>query len=790
MLTYQTPPKAIADIIDAPRMPAVIFSPDGKCLALLPQPGLPSIEEVSAPELRLAGLRIDSRNHGPSRALRARGLALLDIATGRERTVAGLPDPVRIGSASFSPDGAHIAFTQNHDDAIELWLVEVANARACRVTDVRICDIYGAAHPCFAWLSDSKHLICRTRRQGLGEPPAAPPVPAGPVVEESAGVRAAARTYQDLLQNPHDERLFEHFAAADLVKVSLRGDVERVSESGLIRAFDPSPDGCYVLVDRLERPFSYLVPHVRFPTRVELWTTQGERIREVVALPLAEDIPIGMDAVRRGPRAFTWRPDRDCELHWVEALDGGDPRANAQPRERMFRLVRPDASAPTPVLDLQLRHGGTLWSEHGFALVRERWWNQRRERISLVKPDGVDKKPRILWDRSFEDRYSDPGRPLTLTNARGRNVLATDGNGTSIFLGGEGASPEGDRPFLDRLHTVSGESQRLWQSTPPRFEHLVKLLDVDTQSFVTTMEAPDEPPNLVLHTVATDDGRALTAFAHPYPHMKGVYKEIMKYGRDDGTALTATLYLPPGRKPEDGPFPTLLWAYPREFKDADAAGQMRGSPWRFNQILPGGPLPLLAVGYAILDGPAMPIVGEGEAEPNDTYVEQLVASAEAAVRAVVDRGIADPERIAVAGHSYGGFMTANLLAHTDLFATGIARSGAYNRTLTPFGFQMEERTYWEAPAVYQRMSPFDHADKIRGPILLIHGDADNNPGTFPLQSERFYAALKGLGAVARFVRLPNESHGYQARESVMHTQWEMYQWLERYLRQREPTAPS
>ncbi|MRR10727.1 S9 family peptidase, partial [bacterium] len=326
------------------------------------------------------------------------------------------------------------------------------------------------------------------------------------------------------------------------------------------------------------------------------------------------------------------------------------------------------------------------------------------------------------------------------------------------------------------------QTRRLFRSEAPHYELPVEILDPAQGTFLTRRESVSEPPNYYVRNLKTNSDRALTAFPHPTPQIAGVYKELIRYEREDGVKLTGTLYLPPGKKPADGPFPLLMWVYPQEFKSADAAGQVTDSPYRFVRVSPMSPLLWLAAGYAVLDDPTMPIVGEGQAEPNDTYVKQLVAGARAAVDEMVRRGIAERGRIAIGGHSYGAFTTANLLAHTDLFAAGIARSGAYNRTLTPFGFQAEERTFWQAPETYFIMSPFSHADKIKKPLLLIHGEADNNPGTFPMQSERFFSALKGHGATVRLIMLPHESHGYRARESLLHMAAEMTDWLQACIR--------
>jgi dipeptidyl aminopeptidase/acylaminoacyl peptidase len=432
------------------------------------------------------------------------------------------------------------------------------------------------------------------------------------------------------------------------------------------------------------------------------------------------------------------------------------------------------------------------WGNDGLALVTSSWWQTRREKVLKIAPGAPSTEASVLFDRQYEDRYNDPGNPLVRWNDAGRPVLRTADSGRALVLLGAGASPEGDRPFLDVYDLASERGERLFRSAAPYYEQPLKLLgpeDADPKLLLVRRESVTEPPNYFVRDLTTGALRQLTHFTHPTPHLAGFGKELIRYQRNDGVELTGTLYTPPGWRPADGPLPTLLWAYPNEFKSADAASQVRDSPYRFDRINHWSSLIWLAVGYAVLDDPAMPIVGEGDAEPNDTYVQQLTASAQAAVDELVRRGVADRNRIAAGGHSYGAFMTANLLAHTDLFAAGIARSGAYNRTLTPFGFQAEERTFWEAPEVYFAMSPFQNADKIDEPILLIHGQADNNSGTFTVQSERMYAALKGLGGTARLVLLPHESHGYRARESVLHMLWEQEQWLERWLKEESASEP-
>jgi dipeptidyl aminopeptidase/acylaminoacyl peptidase len=644
----------------------------------------------------------------------------------------------------------------------------------------------GAGGTPFEWLSDSRGLICATVPEGRGEAPAAPQVPEGPVVQENIGRTAPARTYQDLLEDAHDAALFEYYVTSQIVHVDLQGKSRPLGAPGILWDFETSPGGEHLLVQILHRPFSYTVPANRFPRRIDVWDLEGNVVHRVADIPLQDQVPTSFGSVPVGPRSVSWRHDVPATLVWVEAQDGGDARKEADVRDTVFAQEAPFRAAPRRLIDLGLRYGGIEWSDDDLAIVAEWWWKTRKLRAWVLAPGREDPRPRLLDERSFEDRYNDPGDPVTVPNRYGRQVLLTADGGKKLFLVGDGASPEGDRPFVDRFDLDSGETKRLWRSEAPYYERPVALLDVEQGLLLTRRESKTDPPNYFTRDLGDGSLRQLTEFPHPTPQLAGLQKELIRYERDDGVKLTATLYLPPGYEPEDGPLPMLVWAYPQEFKSADAAGQVTDSPYRFARVGWWSPLLLLTQGYAILDDPTLPIVGEREEEPNDTFVKQLVAGAQAAVDEVVRRGVGDPDRVAIAGHSYGAFMTANLLAHSDLFRTGIARSGAYNRTLTPFGFQAEERTFWEAPEVYFEMSPFMHASKIDEPILLIHGAADNNSGTFPMQSERFYSALKGHGATTRLVMLPHESHGYRAHESVLHMWWEITRWLDRYLKNASP----
>ncbi len=779
---YRDPPANIAKILDAPSTPFSSVSPDKATMLLLERSSMPSIADMARPMLRLAGRRIDpatSGSHGPRWV---QGISVVRLFDGRTIDL-DLPEG---GSPSFpqwSADGGQFAFTLTFSDGIELWLGDATDGSARRLTDRSV----NGMGPSPVWMPDMRSILVAMIPEGRGDAPTKSVVPSGPVIQENLGGKPApVRTYQDLLSDPHDEALFEHFFTSQMTLVDAgSGAARAIGTPGIFVEADPAPTGEYILVERIRAPYSYLVPVWRFGLDVEIWNPSGDVVTTLAELPLAERVPI--QGVITGPRGHSWRDtEGTAEIHWVEALDGGDPNTEAEFRDRVMALEAPFDDNPTEIAQLEDRFAGMQFFERSsMAIVSEYDRDERWVRTWLFALGDDSVEPRVMIDRSIQDRYADPGDPITTMNSAGREViLLEDGH---AFMEGRGASPEGDRPFIDRWSLDTLAAERLWRAEGECFEQVIDIASRDASTIVTRYETPTTPPNFYKTTLASGDRAALTQFEHPAPELLGIKKELVKYERADGVELSATMYLPAGYDGRER-LPLVVWAYPREFNSARTASQVSGSPHRFTMMGGASQLFFLLQGYAVMNGATMPVVGPDPETVNDTFIDQLVMSADAAIAKAVEMGVADPERVGVGGHSYGAFMTANLLAHSDLFRAGIARSGAYNRTLTPFGFQAERRPLWQAKDVYFEISPFMHANKINEPMLMIHGQEDNNSGTFPMQSERMYHAVKGHGGITRLVMLPNESHGYRARESAGHVLAEMLEWFDRYVKYAEPRS--
>jgi dipeptidyl aminopeptidase/acylaminoacyl peptidase len=793
-LTYQKPPQAILDVLNSPITPTLSLSPTHTYASQGAPIRNPPIAELAQPMLRLAGLRINPKTNGLHNTIFNSSLSLRKVPEGTEIKVELPPNP-RLGPTVWSPDGSHFAFTNTAANSIELWIGDTATGKTHRLEGVHINGVmptsfgFGGGRGGFGgniersdvqWMPGGKTLLVEIIKPNRGAPPPLPVVPVGPHVQESLGGASGSATLEDMLQNPHDEDLFEYYATAQLAMVdAATGKMTPIGKAGIIESVHISPNGKELLVTTVHRPFSYLLAVRSFPKEIEIWDMTGKVLRKVASQPLEEHV--SLTGVPTGPRDLRWKTSDPATLLWVEALDKGNLKNKVPFRDRIVALKAPFAGEPEEVFKTEQRFEGMQLFEKGsMALIEDferlkRW--QRTFLVDLDKPA----ESKLIWERNNQDRYNDPGRPMT-----GEHGILQDGD--NIFLSGLGSSPTGDHPFLDRFNLATGKTEHLFRCDDDHYETVEAILDQKGDKFLTRRESPNEPPNYYVRT-SSGSMTAMTHFPDPQPSIRAIRKELVKYKRPDGVDLSFTLYLPPDYKTGTR-LPTLIWAYPYEYNDAQTAGQVSGSTQRFTELTSAnGRLFFVLKGYAVLDNTAMPVVGDPDTV-NNTYIEQITADSKAAIDKAAEMGVTDPDRVGVAGHSYGAFMTANLLAHTNLFKAGIAESGAHNRTLTPFGFQSERRTLWQVPDVYLKMSPFMYADKIKTPILLIHGEADDNSGTFPIQSDRMYQAIRGNGGTVRLVFLPAEAHGYRAKETIEHVLWEELRWFDKYVKDPPPHTAS
>jgi dipeptidyl aminopeptidase/acylaminoacyl peptidase len=779
-LNYQKPSAEILALANYNRAPSVSMDTKKEYMLLSYRNTYKTLADLNQEEMRLGGLRINPVTNISSTVSYINNLKLRKIAAKEETQVIGLPENARLTNISWSPNEKNISFTNTNNSGVELWIIDVATATAKKLTSDNLNANLG--NP-YSWLKDSQTLLVKflpkNRPSLINEKL---DFPKGPTISVSEGSKSQNRTYQDLLKNKNDEANFDALVTSELHKVTINGSSELFMSSDIYAGESFSPDGNFLMLTTIQKPYSYIVPLSRFPQKSIVYDLSGKEIKVVNEVPLSEIMPKGFSSVRKGKRSMNWRADKAATLVYVEALDEGNQANKVDFRDEVFLWTAPFNAEPTSLMKTHQRFGGVSWGNDSFAIVYDSWYDTRNTKTYIINPTNPKETPKIISDRNSQDIYSDQGNFETKKNEYGRNVIATE-NGNAYLLG-DGNTKEGQFPFIDQFNLKTLKTKRIYTSKiQDKKEDLMSIEDFKKGEILVLIQSKNDYPNYYFRNIKSGKLTPITAFKNPFESIKNVYKEVIKYKRKDGVDLSGTLYLPANYdKTKKEKLPLLIWAYPAEFKDKNSAGQNDKNANEFTFPNYGSFVYWVTKGYAVLDDASFPIIGEGTTEPNDTFITQLVDDAEAAINAVDNLGFINRKKVAIGGHSYGAFMTANLLSHSNLFACGIARSGAYNRTLTPFGFQSEQRNYWDVPALYNEMSPFMNASKMKTPLLLVHGDADNNPGTFTLQSERYFQALKGLGAPVRLVLLPKEAHGYAAKDNILHLLWEQDQFLEKYLK--------
>jgi dipeptidyl aminopeptidase/acylaminoacyl peptidase len=782
-ITYQKPPKIMANMIESAITRSVKISPNGKFLVILEKAAYPSIKELKVAELRVAGLHINPKQNALVSTETFTSIKIQSLEKKEGEPLTDLPQHIQVSDIQFSPDSTTIAFTNTTDLGVQLWVANLNTKRSQKLSNLYLNALMGKV---YQWSPDGKTIFAKFIVENRGNEPEKSVLPLGPYVQQNLGKAKPTKNYPDLLKTDYDQKLLDFYLQSQIKIVSLSGDINNFSKPALYKDFDISPNGNYMLLWTLVKPYSNAVPAENFSYSVSLNDKVGNSIRVLDTVPAADNLPNGVDAVVKGPREFGWRADQPNIYYWVEAQDGGNPSKRTDFRDFVYSQTA-EIGPKIRLAFCYYRFNKINWGDDNIAIVTEKWFKTRAERRVFIKPNKLNFRVN-LWDRYYENSYDDPGEFITVKNSFNKDVLLLqyvsniDNEKLNVFSISEGCSIEGNRPYILKFNVKSKLTDTIARSKAPNYE---KPIFFNNNGFIIrTKESIAESPNYYIYNLKDSTNQQLTFFQNPHPQLQGIQTDLLKYKRKDSLNLSATLYLPYNYDITSGRLPVLIWAYPQVYKTANAAGQIKTSPYQFPKITSSSPIFWASQGYAVLDNLEMPIIGESNANPNDTYIEQLTQDAEAIVNKLTDIKIAEKYRIAIGGDGYGASMAGNLLAHTKLFAAGIGRSGTYNTTLTPFGFESEERTYWEAPSVYNKLSPFAYASKIKNPLLLIHGEADNNLESPLMQSERFYNALKGNGGISRLVVLPLEDHEYKAKESIWQTLWEMDNWLNKYVKNK------
>ena len=775
---YQLPCERIVEIFDRPLHPLVsVLHGQDKMMSYDLSIYIP-LEWLAQEVVHYGEINIYSRSRSRPRVNFHSGIHVVDISsatkgleeTSFHSTRLDLPKNSAFGGGMPSFSG-HALFTIEYlYDRMVLWHVDTSTYETRVLLDGGLTQVTNSVA---SWFPDNVNLLVSLIPENMEKPELASNVPTGPIIRETTGRESRIITRPNLIQDSHEEALFEYYATTQLgVLNTITGELRRIGSPGVITSTLVSPNSRFVLVHEHIKPFSKTVAYWHFPSRWYVYDLVENREIELVRHPQA--VP-QFGRVQTGKRWFSWHPLMDASLIYVEALDGGESNAPATYRDDIRLLNHPFRGNGRRLFRTAQRLQEISFIDRDTYILSEFEWRTNTTITTLVNSRN---RRHQISRRHIRAIYDSPGSPVTYTTNRGQTLVLRQGN--YIFFIGDGVSRDSRVPFVDKLNVNTFVRQRIVEFDEEDFVQILDFYNNNPERLLILRQNRTTPNNMFLVNLADNTEIALTQIVDNVPELTNLPTRVIRYMREDGVQLSGLLYLPANFDGSER-IPLLMSAYPREFIDAATASQIVNQDNRFVRPFGSSNLYMCLDNVAVLVNAAFPIIGDTETA-NNTFIEQSIMNARAAIDYLYEEGIIDRDKVVISGHSYGAFMVLNMLAHSDLFAGGIAQNGAYNRTLTPFGFQSERRSLWQARDTYINLSPFLFANQIQAPLLLIHSTEDTNPGTFPLQSRRLFEALEGLGKTARYVQLPLEGHNYRARETHLHLLWEYQKFFDDFIR--------
>jgi dipeptidyl aminopeptidase/acylaminoacyl peptidase len=815
--TYILPPESVQELFSRDKNYVTLdaLSPDGKHFLVTRSTELSTLEKMSFETYRLAELEFRPKTNRHW-YLDTFGMNGLRVYSFEQRQLKDIPIPADtiVSDMMWSPDGGKVAFLAHRPEGTRVWTADVATGKTSPLGDAFVMATLtgrrGRGTPATSgsrmlqWTPKGTVITLLVPSDRGPEPERG--VPKSPIIRRTREKPSPTRTQPFLLKDEHDMALFRYYTTAQMAELAPGKAPRKIGEPAVYMGFSSSPDGQYILAEKLVEPFSFIVGYSSFPNRLDVMDLDGKVVSNIREIPLQENQTRRSSQVLQDfPREVVWHPSgATLGFLWKEEKKRDEEGEESEDEERTPRRDRIMSLAPPFDMSQVKLHvlntdkdqsfNGIRYAMEGdFAFVTVRDSDNENgestEKIVAYHLGRDDPTEQIVVPEYDPDDIIDhPGEILTQRTQNGIVYALTSSKGGQVYLEGDGLKEDfKPQPFVDRVAIGGGQKERVFEGGKDMYERPLVPLDPDLSQMIVARESKAEFPNSYLWSPSGSMNK-LTANQDPFPEITGVKRVDFTFTRRDGLEIQGRISLPVGYQ-EGTRVPAMFWTYPSEYSsekeyEEDAIRDRNHNRFTHLSYLRWSDI-WLSQGYALVH-PDVPIIDKGNTY-NDNYVQHMVDSLYAAIRKVDQMGYIDVDRIGHGGHSYGAFATANLLAHTPFFKAGIAGNGAYNRSLTPMGFQSERRFIWDTHGLYLEMSPFFQADRIDTPILLYHGADDNNTGTFPIQSDRLIQALTGLGKTAVLYKYPYESHSPRAKATYMDIWARWLEWFDKYV--KNPTEP-